>query len=176
VILVLVERIKLFVKFRKPKRGNKNIGGFMDAKERDEAYLKYVEARIPKTKAWPSLFNSFWVGGLICMMGQGGSDLLLYLFPTMSQNSASTFSSIFLIFLASLLTGLGVYDKIGKFAGGGSIVPITGFSNSIASPAIEYKNEGIIFGMCVKMFTIAGPVIVTGIVASILIGLIYLFI
>jgi len=148
----------------------------MDSKQRDDAYLKYVEARIPKTKAWPSLFNSFWVGGFICLIGQGVNDLLAYLFPTMSQQATSTYSSIFLIFLASLLTGLGIYDKIGKFAGGGSIVPITGFSNSIASPAIEYKNEGIIFGMCVKMFTIAGPVIVVGVVASIVVGLIYLFI
>ena len=148
----------------------------MDAKERDLAYNKYVEARIPKTKAWPSLFNSFWVGGLICMIGQGFSDLLAYFFPSMAEQTANTYASIILIFLASFLTGLGVYDKIGKFAGGGSIVPITGFSNSIASPAIEFKNEGIIFGMCVKMFSIAGPVIVTGVVASIIVGLIYLFV
>lgn len=148
----------------------------MDAKERDKAYNRYVEARIPKTKAWPSLFNSFWVGGLICLIGQGAADLLMYLFPTMAEQSASTYASIFLIFIASLLTGIGVYDKIGKFAGGGSIVPITGFSNSISSPAIEFKNEGIIFGMCVKMFSIAGPVIVTGVVASIIVGLIYLFV
>ena len=148
----------------------------MNAKERDLAYNKYVEARIPKTKAWPSLFNSFWVGGVICMIGQGASDLLLYCFPGMSEQNAGAYASIFLIFIASLLTGLGIYDKIGKFAGGGSIIPITGFSNSIASPALEFKNEGIIFGMCVKMFTIAGPVIVTGIVASIIVGLIYLFV
>ena len=148
----------------------------MDAKERDLAYNKYVEARIPKTKPWPSLFNSFWVGGVICLIGQGVADLLLYFFPAMAEQSATTYASIFLIFLASLLTGIGVYDKIGKFAGGGSIIPITGFSNSIASPAIDFKNEGIIFGMCVKMFTIAGPVIVTGIVASILVGIIYLFV
>ena len=148
----------------------------MDAKWRDKAYNKYVEARIPKTKPWPSLFNSFWVGGLICCIGQGVSDLLLYHFPTMAEQSATAYASIFLIFLASFLTGLGVYDKIGKFAGGGSIVPITGFSNSITSPAVDFKNEGIIFGMCVKMFTIAGPVIVTGVVASIVVGIIYLFV
>lgn len=146
----------------------------MNAKQRDEAYIKYVEARIPKTKAWPSLFNSFWVGGLICLIGQGFCDLLLFCFPSMAEQSAGVYSSIFLIFMASFLTGIGVYDKIGKFAGGGSIVPITGFSNSITSPAIEFKNEGIIFGMCVKMFSIAGPVIVTGVVASIFVGLIYL--
>ena len=82
---------------------------------------------------------------------------------------------IVLIFIAAFLTGIGVYDKIGEFAGGGSIVPITGFSNSITSPAIEFKHEGIIYGICVKMFTIAGPVIVSGIVSSILVGLVYLF-
>ncbi len=142
----------------------------------NEAYNSYVEARIPKTKAWPSLFNSFWVGGLICLIGQGINDLIIYIFPSMSQQSAWAWTLIILIFLASLLTGLGVYDKIGKFAGGGSIVPITGFSNSIASPAIEYKHEGIIYGTCVKMFSIAGPVIVTGIVASIIVGIIYFII
>ncbi len=142
----------------------------------NEAYNSYVEARIPKTKAWPSLFNSFWVGGLICLIGQGINDLIIYIFPSMSQQSAWAWTLIILIFLASLLTGLGVYDKIGKFAGGGSIVPITGFSNSIASPAIEYKHEGIIYGTCVKMFSIAGPVIVTGIVASIVVGIIYFII
>lgn len=148
----------------------------MDVKERNKAYNKYVEGRIPKTKAWPSLFNSFWVGGVICMIGQGINDLLLYCFPNMAEATAWSYTLIILIFIASFLTGIGVYDKIGKFAGGGSIVPITGFSNSITSPALEFKNEGIVFGMCVKMFSIAGPVIVTGIVASIVVGFIYLFI
>ena len=94
----------------------------------------------------------------------------------MAQQTAWGYTLIVLIFLASFLTGIGVYDKIGKFAGGGSIVPITGFSNSISSAALEFKNEGIIYGMCVKMFTIAGPVIVFGVVASIVVGIIYLFV
>lgn len=148
----------------------------MDEKKRNEAYNKYVKAKIPKTRPWPSLFNSFWVGGLICVLGQGINDLILLWFPTMAEQTAWTYTLVVLIFLASLLTGLGLYDRIGKFAGGGSIVPITGFSNSITSPAVEFKNEGIIYGLCVKMFTIAGPVIVSGIVASIIVGLIYLFI
>lgn len=139
----------------------------------NQAYNAYVEARIPRTKPWPSLFNSFWVGGLICLLGQGINELLLYLFPNMAEQSAWAWTLIVLIFLASFLTAIGVYDKIGKFAGGGSIVPITGFSNSITSPAIEFKHEGVIYGTCVKMFTIAGPVIVTGIVASVVVGLIY---
>ena len=148
----------------------------MDEKKRNEAYNQYVKAKIPKTRAWPSLFNSFWVGGLICCLGQGINDILLLCFPYMSEQTAWSFSLIGLIFLASFFTGLGLFDKLGKFAGGGTIVPITGFSNSITSPAIEYKHEGIVYGICVKMFTIAGPVIVFGIVASMLVGLIYLFI
>lgn len=145
----------------------------MNNKQRNEAYNQYVEARIPRTKPWPSLFNSFWVGGVICLLGQAIDTLILYWFPSMSEQNAWAWTLIVLIFLASFLTGVGVYDKIGKFAGGGSIVPITGFSNSISSPAIEFKHEGIIYGTCVKMFTIAGPVIVVGVVASVVVGIIY---
>ena len=148
----------------------------MNDSVRNEKYNAYVEAKIPKTKAWPSLFNAFWVGGLVCLIGQGINDALLALFPAISEQYAWTFTLIILIFIASLLTGFGVFDDIGKFAGAGTLIPITGFSNSISSPAIEFKNEGIIFGMCVKMFVIAGPVLVSGIVASSLVGLIYLFI
>jgi len=148
----------------------------MNDKERNKIYNQYVEAKIPRTRPFPSLLNSFLVGGIICLLGQGINDLLLVIFPTMSEQSAWALTLVVLIFLASFLTGIGVYDKIGKFAGGGSIVPITGFSNSIASPAIEYKNEGIIFGMCVKMFSIAGPVIVCGVAGSMLVGLIYFII
>lgn len=142
--------------------------------ERNQKYIKYIESKIPKTKSWPSLLNSFWVGGLICLVGQSINDLLLSIFPYLAEQSAWGYTLIILIFFASLLTGVGVYDRIGKFAGGGSIVPITGFSNSITSPALDFKSEGIIFGMCVKMFSIAGPVIVIGIVASTVVGLLYL--
>ena len=110
------------------------------------------------------------------MIGQGIQDCLMAIFPTMSLESASAWMSIILIFIASFLTGIGVYDRIGVFAGAGSIVPITGFSNSISSPAIEFKKEGIIFGICVKMFTVAGPVIVNGTIISIIVGIIYLII
>ena len=145
----------------------------MEDKKRNEAYNKYVSAKIPKTRAWPTLFNSFWVGGVICLIGQGINDLILLWFPYLSQQSAWAYTLIVLIFVAAFLTGIGVYDQIGKFAGGGSIVPITGFSNSITSPSIEFKSEGIIYGICVKMFTIAGPVIVFGVVSSMLVGFIY---
>lgn len=148
----------------------------MNEKDRNKAYNKYVEAKIAKTRPWPTLFNAFWVGGFICLIGQGINDGLLAIFPTMAEQSAWSWTLIILIFLASFLTGLGVYDNIGVYAGAGSIIPITGFSNSIASPAMDFKSEGIIFGLCVKMFTIAGPVIVSGVVASVLTGIIYLFI
>lgn len=145
-------------------------------KELMEKYNKYIKQKSPKTKKFPTLINSFWVGGLICMIGQAISDLLLYFFPSMSLEEANIWMLIALIFIASFLTGIGVYDKIGVLAGGGSIVPITGFSNSITSPAVEFKREGIIYGLCVKMFTVAGPVIVNGVAISLIIGLIYLFI
>lgn len=144
--------------------------------ERNERYNKYVEAKIAKTHAWPSLFNAFWIGGVICLIGQLFNDALLTIFPTMATQTAWTYTLIFLIFIASFLTGLGIFDKIAIHAGAGTIIPITGFSNSITSPAMEFRNEGIVFGMCAKMFVIAGPVIVFGTVASIIVGLIYLFV
>lgn len=143
--------------------------------ERNKKYNEYVIEKIPKTKNFPTLIYAFLIGGLICCVGQGIQDALMAIFPTMTLDEASAWMLIILIFLASFLTGLGVYDRIGAFAGAGSIVPITGFSNSITSPAIEFKKEGIIFGMCVKMFSVAGPVIVNGIAVSIAIGIIYLF-
>lgn len=148
----------------------------MDIKERNKKYNEYVEAKTPKTKNWPTLFYSFLVGGFICCLGQGIYDIMQHFFPSMTDTELSAWMLVVLIFIACLLTGLGVYDRIGTFAGAGSIVPITGFANSVCSPALEYKKEGIIFGLCVKMFTVAGPVIVCGIVASVVIGIIYLFI
>ncbi len=148
----------------------------MDEKIRNQRYNEYVLEKIPKTKNFPTLIYAFLVGGLICCLGQGIMDILMLIFKTMTVEEATTWMLIVLIFLSSFLTGLGVYDRIGVFAGAGSIVPITGFSNSITSPAIEFKKEGFIFGTCVKMFSVAGPVIVNGIAVSILIGIVYLFI
>lgn len=147
----------------------------MNAEERNKKYNQYVEAKKPKTKNFPTLIYAYIVGGVICMFGQGIQDALLAIFPTMSIESAGAWMLIILIFLASFLTAIGVYDRIGVFAGAGSIVPITGFSNSITSPAMEFKKEGIIFGMCVKMFSVAGPVIVNGLAISVIVGIIYLF-
>ena len=146
----------------------------MDPTKTKQTYQEYVDKKSPNSPVWKNCFNAFWVGGLICTLGQVFNDLILYIFPNISTQSAWAYTLIILIFLASFLTGIGVFDKIGAFAGAGTIVPITGFSNSITSPAIEFKNEGIIFGMCAKMFIIAGPVIVSGTVASMIVGLIYL--
>ena len=112
-------------------------------------------------------------GGAICVLGQLINDLFSYGLKWGMQ-SASTATSICLIFIASLLTGLGVYDKIGKYAGAGSIVPITGFANSVVSPAMEFRREGLVMGVGAKMFTLAGPVLVYGIGSSVLVGLIVL--
>lgn len=147
----------------------------MNQEERNKKYNQYVEAKVPMTKDFPTLFYAFVVGGAICVLGQVIQDILLAVFSSLTLEEASGWVSIILIFVASLLTGLGIYDRIGVFAGAGSIVPITGFSNSIASPAIEFKKEGIIFGLCVKMFSVAGPVIVNGVAVSVLIGFVYLF-
>ena len=142
--------------------------------KRNEQYNKYVESKIPKTKSFPTLIWAYLVGGFICVLGQTISDVLMLIFPTMGLEESTAWMLIILIFIASLLTGLGLYDRIGVFAGAGSIVPITGFSNSITSPSVEFKKEGIIFGLCVKMFTVAGPVIVCGLVISFVTGIIYL--
>lgn len=147
----------------------------MNIEERNKKYNAYVDSKKPLTKNFPTLLYAFLVGGFICIIGQVILDTLLSVFPKMSLESANTWMLIILIFIASFLTGIGVYDRIGVFAGAGSIVPITGFSNSICSPAVEFKKEGIIFGLCVKMFSVAGPVIVNGTVISIIVGFIYLF-
>ena len=135
-------------------------------------YLEYVKAISPKTKQKRSLFHAFWVGGVICSIGQTIRYLLQY-FVGLSGDELSSFVSMIMIFLGALLTGLGVYDRIGKYAGGGSIVPITGFANSVVSPAMEFKTEGYIYGTAAKMFVVAGPIIVFGVAASVLVGLIY---
>lgn len=137
-------------------------------------YNEYVLAKNPQTKFFPSLLWAFLIGGVICCIGQGFYDGISAIWQDMSKEDISAYTLVIMIFLGTFLTGLGVYDKIGAFAGAGSIIPITGFANSVASPAIEFKTEGWIFGMCVKMFTIAGPVIVNGVVSSIAVGLIYL--
>ena len=138
----------------------------------NEKYLEYVKKISPRTKELKTLFHAFWVGGLICCIGQT-FRLLFQNFLGLSGDELSAYVSLAMIFLGSFLTGIGVYDRIGKYAGGGSIVPITGFANSVVSPAMEFKTEGYVYGTASKMFIIAGPIIVFGVVSSVLVGLVY---
>ena len=133
-------------------------------------YSDYVDKKSPNSPIVKNCFNAFWVGGLICVLGQIIIDYCMY--RGMDNTSASTVASIALIAISAILTGLNVFNRIGKFAGAGSLVPITGFANSIVSPAIEYKSEGYVMGVGGKMFTVAGPVLVFGISTSVIIGII----
>lgn len=138
-------------------------------------YAAYVKKQMPKSEMAGNLLKAFWVGGAICTIGEALRQI--------AQNAAgldemgtAAFSAVIMIALGAFLTSLGVYDKIGKYAGAGSIVPITGFANSIVAPAMEYKREGFILGVGAQMFTIAGSVLVFGITASVLAGIVYYFI
>ena len=135
-------------------------------------YLEYVSKISPKTNEKRSLLRAFLVGGTICLIGQIIRFFLEFSLGLYGDVLAAT-TSIILIFIGSFLTGIGVYDRIGKFAGGGSIVPITGFANSVAAPAIEFQKEGQVFGIGCKIFTIAGPVILFGIFVSWVLGIVY---
>ncbi len=138
----------------------------------NQKYLEFVSATTPKTKEKRTLLHAFFVGGAICCLGQFLRYMLQYLCGLTGDKLAGSVSVV-LIFLGSLLTGLGVYDRIGKFSGGGSIVPITGFANSVVSPAMEFKSEGYVYGVAAKMFVIAGPIIVYGVFSSVIVGLLY---
>ena len=137
-------------------------------------YLRYVKTQDPPTKHFKNCLSAFGVGGLICCIGQFIRFMFEYIGLTGDELAGAT--SVVLIFLGCLLTGLGVYDRIGRYAGAGSIVPITGFANSVTSPAIEFKTEGWIYGMAAKMFTVAGAIIVFGVCSGVLVGIIYSFI
>ena len=137
----------------------------------NEEYQALVKQREPKSPLAADLLKAFVVGGLICCLGQ----LLFALYGDvlgLQEESAATAVSMSLIFLSALLTGLNVYDQIARFAGAGTLVPITGFANAMASPALEYRTEGFVLGLAAKMFSITGPVIVYGIAASVLYGIV----
>ena len=134
-------------------------------------YQEYVNQKSPNSPILKNCFNSFWVGGFICGIGQVIMEICKY--NGLSTETSATIVSVSLIFLSAFLTALNVFNKIGKFAGAGSLVPITGFANSIVSPAMEYKSEGYVMGVGAKMFTVAGPVLVYAISASVLVGIIY---
>ena len=142
----------------------------MEQIQTQKQYSDYVDKKSPNSPIVKNCFNAFGVGGLICVIGQIIIDYCMY--RGMDNTSASTVASIALIALSAILTGLNIFNRIGKFAGAGSLVPITGFANSIVSPAIEYKSEGYVMGVGGKMFTVAGPVLVFGISTSVIIGII----
>ncbi len=133
-------------------------------------YNRYVERKSPKSPLLANMLKAFLSGGIICCIGQAMLNGYGTILP---KDSAGTATSITLVFLGALFTGLKVYDNLAKFAGAGTLVPITGFANSVAAPALEFKSEGLIMGMSAKMFIIAGPVIVFGISASVLYGILY---
>lgn len=134
-------------------------------------YDKLVKDLSPKSPILKDCLNAFWIGGLICTVGQ----LIMngYLALGMEKEEAGTAMSMTLVAISAFLTGLSLYDNIAKHAGAGTLVPITGFANAIAAPAVEFKTEGMILGTAAKMFTIAGPVIVYGISASVVYGFVY---
>ena len=134
-------------------------------------YDKYIQGMAPGSPVAKDLVKAFIVGGLICCLGQGLS-VAYRQFAGLGEEDAATAVSMTLIFLAAVLTGLNVYDQMARFAGAGTLVPITGFANSVVSPALEFKTEGFILGTAAKMFTIAGPVITFGLTASVVYGLI----
>ncbi|MGL5244501.1 MAG: stage V sporulation protein AC [Sarcina sp.] len=136
-----------------------------------KSFKKLSEEDKPEPKVFKNCIRAFIIGGLICVLGQFIKNILLKY--GISEEHVSSLVPIILVFLGALLTGLGWYDKIAEFAGAGTVVPITGFSNSIVSPAIEFKKEGFVMGVGAKMFTIAGPVLVYGIGTSVIVGIIY---
>ncbi len=136
-----------------------------------ENYKQYVFEKMPKSSHWKNMFWAFVVGGTICVIGQAFIEFYKIWF---AQEDASILASGTLVLLAALLTGFGVYDNIGRFAGAGSTIPITGFSNAVVSPALEFRAEGYIYGVGAKMFQVAGPVIVNGVTISVIVAVITL--
>jgi len=138
-----------------------------------EDYKTLSQQLLPKPTYVKNVVRAFFVGGIICAIGQ----VIINLFLTigLSRTEASTAGTATMIFMGALLTGLGIYDEIGKFGGAGSIVPVTGFANSIVAPAMEFKREGYVLGVGAKLFTVAGPVLVYGIATSIVVGFVYFF-
>ena len=142
-----------------------------DEKRRNKKYNEYVKEVTPTHNIWVNLFNAYWIGGTICVLGQ----LLINWFMSMGMDkeTAGAYNVLVLVLLSVILTGFQIYPKIAKYGGAGTVVPITGFANSVAASAIEFKKEGQVFGIGCKIFTIAGPVILYGIFSSWIFGLIY---
>ncbi|MEG0049262.1 MAG: stage V sporulation protein AC [Clostridia bacterium] len=141
-------------------------------KSTPQHYSQLTDQCSPPSKLGVGLFKAFWVGGFICVLGQAVMDVGTKLL-NLSARDAGSLSSIVLVFLTAVLTGIGVFDKIGQYAGAGSFVPITGFANAMVSPALEFRREGLVLGLGAKLFSIAGPVLVYGVGASVLVGIVY---
>ena len=144
----------------------------MEPLQSKEDYQKYVDKKTPNSPILKDCFNAFCVGGLICSLGQIIFEFCKY--RQINETNSYAIVSILLVFLSSFLTAINIFNRIGKFAGAGSLIPITGFANSIVSPAMEYKSEGYVMGVGAKMFTVAGPVLVYGISTSIIVGIFYI--
>lgn len=137
-----------------------------------DRYSQLVDRLSPKSAMGQGLFRAFITGGLICTLGQVFIEVgQRYL--DMMVSTSTTFASMMIVFITAVLTGVGVFDKIGQFGGAGAFVPISGFANAMVSPAMEFKREGLVLGLGCKLFTIAGPVLVWGVTASVLVGLVY---
>ena len=137
-----------------------------------ETYKQYANARAPKSPILKNCLRAFLVGGLICTIGQGLNTLYTKVCG-MEKADAGTLTACTLVLLAAVLTGLGIFDRIAKFAGAGTLVPITGFANAVVSPAIDAKSEGLILGVGAKIFTVAGPVLLYGTLAGTVYGVVY---
>lgn len=142
-----------------------------DKQQKSQLYNEYVKNVTPKHNSTVNLINAFWIGGLICVLGQGLTNLFLGM--NMDKKTAGYFEILVLVLLSVVLTALNIYPKIAKYGGAGTLVPITGFANSVASSAIEFQTEGQVFGIGCKIFNICGPVILYGIVVSWVLGLVY---
>ncbi len=143
----------------------------INSKEEKQKYSDMVDSMAPKSPIFSNCIKAFISGGLICILGQFINNMAQNY--GLNSDDASLVTSVVLIFISAVLTGFGLYGKLGKFCGAGTIVPITGFANSMVSPAIEFKKEGMVFGLGAKMFIIAGPVIIYGVLSSIVVGFIY---
>ena len=145
----------------------------MNKQQRNSNYLLYVENQSPKSAWFTSLLRAFIMGGTICCLGQMIGDIIKSFYPTMDIATVGAWVNIAVIALTIFLTAFGVFDRLAKYGGAGTFIPISGFANSIASCAIEYKKEGLIFGVGAKMFYVAGPVLVNGVAYSMVVGIIY---
>lgn len=137
-----------------------------------ENYKKYADARAPKSNLFADCCRAFLVGGLICTVAEGLNQLFTNVCG-MEKSEAGTLTAVVLVFVAVLLTGIGIFDNIAKFAGAGTLVPITGFANAVVSPAMDSYTEGLVLGVGAKIFTVAGPVLLYGTLAGAVYGLIY---